>query len=77
MAVDLTSPHEFVGEVLSLVSQKGGQVISMNSKADIDEIEARAPMAQMFGFMTFLRSVSQGRAGFSMEFSHFEKQAGR
>jgi elongation factor G len=77
MAVDLTSPHEFVGEVMSLVTQRGGQVISMNAKADIDEIKAHAPMAQMFGFMTALRSVSQGRAGFSMEFSHFEKQAGR
>jgi len=77
MAVDLVSPHEFVGEVMSLVTQRGGQVLSMNSKTDLDEIEARAPMAQMFGFMTALRSVSQGRAGFSMEFSHFEKKSGR
>ena len=77
MAVDLTSPHEFVGEVMSLVTQRSGQVLSMDSKAEIDEIKAHAPMAQMFGFMTSLRSVSQGRAGFSMEFSHFEKKAGR
>jgi elongation factor G len=77
MAVDLTSPHEFVGEVMSLVTQRGGQVLSMNSKADIDEIEALAPMAKMFGFMTALRSVSQGRAGFTMRFSHFEKKTER
>jgi elongation factor G len=77
MAVDLTSPHEFVGEVMSLVTQRGGQVQSMNSRAEIDEIKAQAPMAKMFGFMTALRSVSQGRAGFSMEFSHFEKKAER
>jgi len=77
MAVDLASPHEFVGEVMSLVTQRGGQVLSMNAKTDADEIKAQAPMAQMFGFMTALRSVSQGRASFSMEFSHFEKQAGR
>jgi len=77
MAVDLVSPHEFVGEVMSLVTQRGGQVLSMNSKTDLDEIESLAPMAQMFGFMTALRSVSQGRAGFSMEFSHFEKKSGR
>jgi elongation factor G len=49
----------------------------MNSKTDLDEIEALAPMAQMFGFMTAMRSVSQGRAAFSMEFSHFEKKAGK
>jgi elongation factor G len=77
MAVDLTSPHEFVGEVMSLVTQRGGQVLSMNSRAEMDEIEALAPMSKMFGFMTALRSVSQGRAGFSMEFSHFEKKAER
>jgi len=76
MAVNLVSPHEFVGEVMSLVTQRGGHVLNMNAKTDIDEIKAQAPMAQMFGFMTSLRSVSQGRAGFSMEFSHFEKQAG-
>ncbi|MDR1575891.1 MAG: elongation factor G [Treponema sp.] len=77
MAVDLASPHEFVGEVMSLVTQRGGQVLSMNLKTEIDEIKAHAPMAKMFGFMTSLRSVSQGRAGFSMEFSHFEKKAER
>jgi len=75
MAVDLISPHEFVGEVMSLVTQRGGQILSMNAKTDIDEIKAQAPMEKMFGFMTSLRSVSQGRASFSLEFSHFEKKA--
>ena len=75
MAVDLNSPHEFVGEVMSLVTQRGGQIQSMNSKTDGDEIKAQAPMEKMFGFMTNLRSVSQGRASFSLEFSHFEKKA--
>jgi len=77
MAVDLTSPHEFVGEVMSLVTQRGGQILSMNSKTDIDEVKAQAPMEKMFGFMTSLRSVSQGRANFSLEFSHFEKKSER
>jgi elongation factor G len=77
MAVDLTTPHEFVGEVMSLVTQRGGQVQNMEAKAETDEIRAQAPMEKMFGFMTALRSVSQGRAGFSMEFSHFEKKAER
>jgi elongation factor G len=77
MAVNLTSPHEFVGEVMSLVTQRGGQVQSMDSRAETDEIKAQAPMAKMFGFMTALRSASQGRANFSMEFLHFEKKAER
>jgi elongation factor G len=77
MAVDLSSPHEFVGEVMSLVTQRGGQILSMNAKTDADEIKAQAPMEKMFGFMTSLRSVSQGRASFSLEFSHFEKKSER
>ncbi|MCL2809440.1 MAG: elongation factor G [Treponema sp.] len=77
MAVDLVCPHDFVGEVMSLVTQRGGQIQSMNSKVDIDEVKAQAPMEKMFGFMTSLRSVSQGRASFSLEFSHFEKKSER
>jgi len=77
MAVDLSSPHDFVGEVMSLVTQRGGQILSMNSKSDIDEIKAQAPMEKMFGFMTSLRSVSQGRASFTLVFSHFEKKSER
>jgi elongation factor G len=75
MAVDLFSPKEFVGDVISLVTQRGGQVLSMDSKAGGDEVKATSPMEKMFGFMTALRSVSQGRATFSMTFSHFEKKS--
>jgi elongation factor G len=75
MAVTLISPKEFVGEVISLMTQRGGQVMSMESRAEVDEVKAQAPMAKMFGFMTSLRSASQGRAVFTMEFSHFEKKA--
>jgi len=77
MAVDLSCPHDFVGEVMSLVTQRGGQILSMNSKSDADEIKAQAPMEKMFGFMTSLRSVSQGRASFTLVFSHFEKKSER
>ncbi|MDR1470878.1 MAG: elongation factor G [Spirochaetaceae bacterium] len=73
MRVLVISPSEFVGEVMSLVNQRGGQVQSMDSKPSGDEIKVFAPMSKMFGFMTSLRSVSQGRATFTMEFSHFEK----
>ena len=77
MSVDLNCPHDFVGEVMSLVTQRGGQIQSMNSKVDNDEVKALAPMEKMFGFMTSLRSVSQGRASFILEFSHFEKKQDR
>jgi elongation factor G len=77
MAVDLIAPHEFVGEVMSLMTQRGGQVLSMESRIATDHVKTLAPMEKMFGFMTALRSVSQGRATFTMEFSHFEKKTGR
>jgi len=74
MAVNMVSPKESVGDAISLMTQRGGQVLSMDSKPGGDEVKALAPMAKMFGFMTALRSVSQGRAVFTMEFSHFEKK---
>ncbi|MDR0496165.1 MAG: elongation factor G [Treponema sp.] len=77
MSVDMVSPKEFVGDVISLMTQRGGQVLSMDSGPGGDEVKALAPMAKMFGFMTALRSASQGRAVFTMEFSHFEKKAGK
>ena len=74
MSVVMISPKEFVGDVISLMTQRGGQVLSMESTSSGDVVKAQAPMAKMFGFMTVLRSTSQGRATFSMEFSHFEKR---
>jgi elongation factor G len=72
MKVDITTPKDFLGEAMSLVSQRGGMIHGSDSKQSVEVIHAEAPMVQMFGFTTSLRSVSQGRASFSMEFSHFE-----
>ena len=72
MKVDITCPKEFLGDAMSLVSQRGGIIHGSDSKQSVEVIHAEAPMVQMFGFTTSLRSVSQGRAAFSMEFSHFE-----
>jgi len=72
MKVDITSPKEFVGDVMSLVSQRGGLIHGSDSKTAVDIVHVEAPLASMFGFTTSLRSVSQGRASFSMEFSHFQ-----
>jgi elongation factor G len=77
MSVDLVSPKEFVGDVISLITQRGGQVQSMIEKAATNEVKALAPMSKMFGFMTELRSASQGRATFTMVFSHFERKSGK
>ena len=76
MNVDITCPKEFLGEAMSQMTQRGGMIMGQDSKASGDIIHAQAPMAKMFGFSTNLRSATQGRAGFSMEFSHFQVKAG-
>jgi elongation factor G len=77
MKVDILAPKDFMGEVMSLVSQRGGLIHGSDSKANSEVIHAEAPLSTMFGFTTSLRSVSQGRASFSMEFSHFQPKSNR
>ncbi|MGB4586340.1 MAG: elongation factor G, partial [Rectinemataceae bacterium] len=77
MKVDIFAPKDFVGEVMSLISQRGGLIHGSDTKALIEVVHAEAPLSTMFGFTTSLRSVSQGRASFSMEFSHFQPKSGR
>lgn len=76
MNVDISCPKEFVGPASSQISQRGGSIMGQDSKVSGEIIHAQAPMANMFGFTTNLRSATQGRASFSMEFSHFQIKAG-
>jgi elongation factor G len=76
MNVDILCPKEFVGEAMSQITQRGGVISSLESKPSTEVVHAQAPMAKMFGFSTALRSVTQGRASFMLEFSHFEVKPG-
>ena len=76
MNVDISCPLEFVGDAISQITQRGGQIAGQDSKASGEIVHCIAPMAKMFGFSTNLRSVTQGRASFSMEFSHFQTKMG-
>ena len=76
MNVDISCPKEFVGPASSQLSQRGGSIMGQDSKSNTEIIHAQAPMANMFGFTTNLRSATQGRASFSMEFSHFQVKVG-
>ena len=76
MAVDIESPSEFVGDAMSQITQRGGIISSMEEKGSGSIVHCEAPMEKMFGFTTTLRSVTQGRASFSMSFSHFQPKAG-
>ena len=76
MNVDISCPLEFVGDAISQITQRGGMIQGQDSKASGEIVHCIAPMAKMFGFSTNLRSVTQGRASFSMEFSHFQTKVG-
>lgn len=76
MQVDISCPKEFVGEAMSQITAREGVIQSMESRTNEDMIFCQAPMAKMFGFSTHLRSATQGRASFSMTFSHFRVKLG-
>jgi elongation factor G len=71
MKVTILCPRDFVGEVVGYLTQKGSIVHSMDSQPTREIVHSEIPMVKMFGFTTGLRSMTQGRGTFSMEFSHF------
>lgn len=76
MKVDVTCPEEFVGDVISSLTKKSGLIISLDSHPGRQVIHAQVPMKNMFGFTTGLRSQTQGRGTFSMEFLNFSPLQG-
>lgn len=73
MDVEIFVPEEFMGDVIGNLNSRGGKIEAINPKAGIQEIMAKAPLSSLFGYSTDLRSSSQGRATFTMKFSHFDK----
>jgi elongation factor G len=73
MALEITTPQESAGDVISDLNTRRGKILSMSAKGDKEIIQAEAPLAEMFGYSTDLRSKTQGRASFSMSFKHYEK----
>ena len=76
MTVDVLSPKDYIGEVINNLTVRGGMVNSLESRTAIEHINAQSPLAKMFGYSTVLRSLTQGRGTFSMEFSHFAPKEG-
>jgi elongation factor G len=75
MRVDVVVPKDFMGDVINGLTMRGGLVQSVESRPSAEHIRATAPLAQMFGYSTALRSGTQGRGTYAMEFSHFEKKS--
>ncbi|MEA3471159.1 MAG: elongation factor G [Thermodesulfobacteriota bacterium] len=73
MRVDIITPSEFMGDVIGNINSRRGEVENINPKGPISEIKAKVPLKQMFGYSTDLRSATQGRATFSMQFLKYDK----
>ena len=72
MKLEITTPPESVGEILGDLNARRGNVLDMDMRGDLQIIHARVPMAQMFGYATAIRSLTKGRASYSMEPDMFE-----
>ncbi len=71
MKIEVITPEQFMGDVIGNLSSKRGQIKEMRDRAGIKVIDSDVPLAEMFGYATDLRSMSQGRASYTMEFSHY------
>ena len=73
MKVEVEVPEDFLGDVIGDLNSRRGNIEGMNSEAGIAKIDARVPLAKMFGYATDIRSKTQGRGIFSMEFSEYSE----
>jgi elongation factor G len=73
MKVEVETPEDYMGDVIGDLSRRRGNIIGMEDTASGKSVESRVPLSEMFGYSTDLRSSTQGRASFSMEFSHYEE----
>ena len=71
MKVEVTSPEEFVGSVIGDLNSRRGQIVGTSMRGNANIINALVPLANMFGYINNLRSMSQGRASYTMQFDHY------
>jgi elongation factor G len=73
MKVEVVTPEEFMGDVMGDLNSKRGRIQKMDDRGGAKVVDAHVPLAEMFGYATSLRSMSQGRASYTMEFDHYEE----
>ena len=73
MKVDVVTPEEYMGDIIGDLNSRRGQVSGMDQRGNAREISAMVPLANMFGYVNILRSMSQGRAQFSMVLDHYDQ----
>jgi elongation factor G len=73
MKVDVVTPEDYVGDIIGDLNSRRGQISGMEQRGNAREVSAMVPLANMFGYVNVLRSMSQGRAQFSMVFDHYDQ----
>jgi elongation factor G len=71
MRVEVVTPEEFMGDAMGDLNSRRGQIEGMEMRGNAQVIRSMVPLANMFGYATALRSMSQGRASYTMEFDHY------
>ncbi len=73
MEIEIVTPEDYMGDVIGDLNRRRGRVISMEPRAGFHVVTAHVPLAEMFGYATDLRSQSQGRATYTMQFDHYDE----
>ncbi len=73
MRVEVVTPDEYLGDVIGDLNSRRGQVTGMDTRGNARVVDAMVPLANMFGYVNTLRSMSQGRAQYTMHFDHYEQ----
>jgi elongation factor G len=73
MKVEVVTPEDYMGDIVGDLNRRRGKVMGMNDRGNAKVIDAEVPLSEMFGYATNLRSMSQGRANYTMQFEHYEE----
>ena len=73
MKVEVTSPEEYLGSVIGDLNSRRGHIVGTSSRGNAQIVNAMVPLANMFGYINNLRSMSQGRASYTMQFDHYDQ----
>jgi elongation factor G len=73
MKIEVVTPEDYLGSVIGDINSRRGQIIGTDTRGNAQVVNAMVPLANMFGYVNTLRSMSQGRAQYTMQFDHYEQ----
>jgi elongation factor G len=73
MKVEVVTPEDYLGDVIGDMNSRRGQIQGTDTRGNAQAVTAMVPLANMFGYVNSLRSFTQGRASYSMQFSHYDE----